>query len=91
MPLSRPHEEVMRDYIALLERDLREYFDSRVMTRMVEGGVTHRQACERVRHSHPVKRRKRRIRKAQADLERYLTGVAYWKEREEASSTPVEQ
>ena len=91
MTRRRPHEEVMRDYITLLKRDAEEYITARSIARAFDDGMTTSEARRRIRQSHPYRKRKKRIREAKDHLERYLAGVAYWKEREEASSTPEEQ
>lgn len=82
MPVPRPHEESMRDYIELLKRDLAEYTESRTVIRIEQTGEAYGKAKDAVRTSSPIRKRKKRLRKAEADLERYLVGVAYWKEKE---------
>lgn len=85
MTLCRPHEEVMRDYITLLKRDLDEHIESRILVRMETHGENRQEAKKAVRTTNPTRKRKKRLAKAEDHLARYLVGVAYWKELSDAS------
>lgn len=72
----------MRDYIALLERDLVQYMMDKAKEKRESSTLTRKEAWDQVRRSKVVRKKKARIRKAETDLQRYLDGVAYWKEKE---------